>query len=143
MTGPAPRLASSVASPSGTGLLERLLAVVRPSFRADVLVFEAADAVFGGAVCLVTDCARAARSQGLCQGHHLRWKADGGPDVTVFAASTDPRWRRQQPNTRCRVDGCGYGVAADRMCVLHDTSLSQVGLHRCTHSLHDRSVHQP
>lgn len=108
MTGPAPRLASSVASPSGTGLLERLLAVVRPSFRADVLVFEAADAVFGGAVCLVTDCARAARSQGLCQGHHLRWKADGGPDVTVFAASTDPRWRRQQPNTGCRVDGDGY-----------------------------------
>lgn len=120
MTGPTAeplRLPSAV--PDRAGLLERLVGVVRSEFRADVLVFDATDSIFGGAACLVTDCARTARSRGLCQGHHLRWKAEGSPDVTVFAASTDPRWRRQQPNARCRVDGCGYGVAADRMCHLH------------------------
>ena len=38
------------------GLLEKLMAAVRPEFRADVLVFDPADPVFGRGVCLVDGC---------------------------------------------------------------------------------------
>ena len=54
MTGlPAP-----VSAPGGpAGLLEKLLAAVRPEFRADVLVFDPADPVFGGVLWLPADAA--------------------------------------------------------------------------------------
>lgn len=100
-------------------LLERLLGAVRPEFRADVLVFDADDPVFGGGACRIPGCRRAARSKGMCQGHHLRWVSNGRPDLEVFATSTDPRWERQRTNSCCRVDGCGYGVARGGMCQLH------------------------
>lgn len=100
-------------------LLVRLLGAVRPEFRADVLVFGAEDPVFGGGACRVPACRRPARGHGLCQGHHLRWVGEGRPDPDVFAASTDPRWRRQLPNAECRVGGCGYGVARGGLCQLH------------------------
>jgi hypothetical protein len=89
------------------GLLAKLMATVRAEFRADVLVFPADDPVFDGGVCRVGGCSRSARSQGLCPGHHQRWVHEGRPDLAVFAASTDPRWRPQRPNQRCRVPGCG------------------------------------
>jgi integrase len=101
------------------GLLAKLMATVRAEFRADVLVFPADDPVFGGGVCRVDGCPRSARSQGLCPGHHQRWVHESRPDLTVFAAATDPRWRRQRPNQRCRVPGCGYGSARGGMCQLH------------------------
>ncbi|TKJ18080.1 site-specific integrase [Blastococcus sp. CCUG 61487] len=100
-------------------LTERLLGVVRPDFRADVLVFDAEDPVFGGGTCRVTGCRRTARSRGMCQGHHLRWVKQGRPDLATFAADTDPQWRRQRPNAHCRVPGCGYGVARTGLCQLH------------------------
>lgn len=100
-------------------LLKQLLGAVRPEFRADVLVFAAEDPVFGGGACRVVDCRRSARGHGLCQGRYLRWVGERRPDLGEFAASTDPRWRRQHPNARCRIDRCGYGVARDRMCQLH------------------------
>jgi integrase len=101
------------------GLLERLMATVRPEFRADVLTFAADDPVFGGGFCRVAGCERSARGWGLCQGHYLRWVKQGRPDLELFAASTDPRWVRQQPNQRCQVAGCGYGSARSGMCQLH------------------------
>ncbi|MDX6296139.1 MAG: hypothetical protein QOH50_5538 [Kribbellaceae bacterium] len=48
------------------GVLEKLVATVRPEFRADVLVFDPRDPVFGGACCVVSGCARTARAHGLC-----------------------------------------------------------------------------
>lgn len=100
-------------------LTERLLGAVRPEFRADVLVFDAEDPVFGGGVCRVQGCRRTARSRGMCQGHHLRWVSEGRRDLAEFAAGTDPRWRRQQLNAGCRVAGCGYGVSRTGLCQLH------------------------
>jgi hypothetical protein len=100
-------------------LLERLVGAVRPEFRTEVLVFDADDPVFGGGACRVTGCRRPARGHGLCQGHHLRWVSEGRPDLELFAACTDRRWRRQRPNLRCRIDGCGYGSARGGLCVLH------------------------
>ena len=46
------------------GLLEKLTAVVRPEFRADVLTFGASDPVFGSPACMVGGCGRPASSRG-------------------------------------------------------------------------------
>jgi hypothetical protein len=50
---------------SRAGLLEKLLAAVRPEFREDMLVFDPADPVFGGTLCAVDECERTAR-YGAC-----------------------------------------------------------------------------
>ena len=63
---------------SAAGLLGKLMAAVRPEFRADELVFDQEGPVFGGKLCLVTGCGRAARGQGLCHGHQQRWAAAAG-----------------------------------------------------------------
>lgn len=109
------------------GLRGKLMATVRPEFRADVLVFPAGDPVFGGGPCRVQGCLRSARGRGLCPGHLQRWTGQGRPDLAVFAASTDPRWHRQQPNQVCRVGGCGYGSARGGMCDLHAQRWERAG----------------
>ena len=106
--------------PAGSsGLLGKLVAEVRSEFRSDVLEFGPEDPVFGGTACRVAECGRTARGRGLCQGHLQRWNDQGRPDMERFVGSTDPRWRRQQPNQQCRVPGCGYGSARGGMCGLH------------------------
>ncbi|MGH7735523.1 MAG: hypothetical protein ACREOE_17975, partial [Gemmatimonadales bacterium] len=52
------------------GLLEKLVAAVRPEFREDTLGFDPADPVFGGTSCAVDECERAARYGGVCPGHY-------------------------------------------------------------------------
>jgi len=108
-------------------VLEGLIAAVRPEFRADVLVFPAEDPVFGGGACRVGPCPRPARGHGLCQGHHLRWVGAGRPELDEFAATTDPRWRRQRPNMKCRVLGCGFGAARGGLCQLHHQRWDRAG----------------
>lgn len=95
------------------------MAVIRSEFRAEVLVFDPEDPVFGGGACRVSRCRRHARGRGLCQGHLLRWQKQGRPDVEQFALTTDPRWAKQRPNQSCKVPGCGYGSARGGMCQLH------------------------
>ena len=120
MSGPGAPAASIAPSSTGhPGLLARLMATVRPEFRRDELVFDPEDPVFGGPLCTVSGCGRTARGRGLCEGHHQRWAEEGRPDLDHFAATTSPRWRRQQPNAGCRIPECGYGVARDGMCQLH------------------------
>jgi hypothetical protein len=46
------------------GLLEKLLAAVRPEFRADEPVFDARHPVLGGKPCLVPECDRRAQARG-------------------------------------------------------------------------------
>jgi len=111
----------------GLVLLEKLISVVRLEFRADLLRFAADDAVFGAGVCRVEGCGRCARGHGLCQGHRQRWAEQGLPDLEVFAAATDRRWRRQQPNMVCRVAGCGYGSARGGLCCLHAQRWERAG----------------
>ena len=113
--------------PTAPVLLARLMAVVRPEFRANPLLFAPDDPVFGSGVCRVGGCGRFARSQGLCQGHRLRWDAAGRPNLASFAAATDPRWRNQQPNTACRITGCGYGTARGGLCSLHAQRWERAG----------------
>ena len=119
--------APSVTPAEYSGLLSKLMGSVRSEFRSDVLEFGHEDPVFGGAACRVTECERTARGRGLCQGHLQRWNDQGRPDQARFAASTDPRWRRQQPNQRCRVPDCGYGSARGGMCGLHAQRWERAG----------------
>jgi hypothetical protein len=70
--------------------LEKLVTTVRPEFRADVLVFDPRDPVFGGACCSVSGCVCTAGTHGLCSAHHQRWwRQEGKPDLERFIATTD------------------------------------------------------
>ena len=100
------------------GLLEKLMAVVRPEFRADVLAFDAADPVFGSPACMVGGCGRPSSSRGLCVGHEGRWRSCGRPPLEEFAATTAAGFA-QSALLHCRVPGCGYGVAAMNLCNRH------------------------
>jgi integrase len=103
------------------GLLEKLMAVVRPEFRADVLVFDPADPVFGGDACRVPQCGRTARAVGMCYGHHQRWVHAGRPDPGAFAVSQDAAvpWFGHAPLAGCKVPGCGFGSDRQRLCPRH------------------------
>jgi hypothetical protein len=100
------------------GLLEKLMAAVRPEFRADVLAFDAGDPVFGSPACMAGGCARPASSQGLCLGHEGRWRREGRPPLEEFAATTPAEFTRSSL-LHCRAPGCGYGVAAMNLCNRH------------------------
>jgi integrase len=112
-----------------SGLLEKLAAAVRPEFRADVLVFDPADPVFGGSVCLVEGCARTGRHGGMCHGHRQRWIAAGRPDPGQFPAAITAPWHGHGPlaSGRCRVPGCGFGVCDNRMCPRHARQWRRAG----------------
>ena len=113
----APATAGGFGEP--VGLTERLFDVLRPEFRAEVLIFPASDPVFGGGECHVVGCSRSARGWGLCAAHYHRWKKHGRPPMDAFVATTDPRWQRQRPDTRCGASQCGYGVARSGLCSAH------------------------
>jgi integrase len=64
--------------------LGKLFATVRAEFRHDVLVFDAADPVFGGRPCQVNGCARTQRSRTMCNVHHQQWLRAGRPELGEF-----------------------------------------------------------
>jgi integrase len=109
------------------GLLERLLAAVRPEFRADVLIFDPRDPVFGGPPCRVPACGRAARCRGMCQSHHERWIDAGRPALAQFAATADCRWRGHVPLLPCQAPGCLYGRAGHGLCLQHLRAWNRAG----------------
>ena len=109
------------------GLLGKLMAAVRPEFRADELVFDPADPVFGGGICRVEGCARTARGHGMCQGHRNRWASEGRPDLEAFIAATSPRWHKQEPLMCCNAPGCGRGVARQGLCSRHAAAWERSG----------------
>jgi len=101
------------------GLLEKLLAAVRPEFRQDVLAFGPADPVFGGPLCKVPGCGRTGRIRGLCTGHDHRWRNQGRPGLGEFTATTDPRLKGHQKLASCRAPGCLYGRKERGLCTRH------------------------
>lgn len=111
-------------------MLASLMAAVRPEFRADELVFDPADQVFGGPkLCLVTGCGRTARDHGLCKAHRSRRAAAGRPAVEAFAASADSRWRRQVPLAGCQAPGCRYGISRRKgLCRRHGYAWERDGM---------------
>jgi hypothetical protein len=101
------------------GLLEKLIAVVRPQFRAEVLVFDPRDPVFGGPPCTVPGCERPLRENGMCTAHTQRWRATGYPDLTEFIATTRPDFFGQRPLQGCIVAGCRFGTQGRGLCHRH------------------------
>jgi hypothetical protein len=57
----------------------------------------------------------------------IRRSRQGHPDLDEFAANADPRLRRQRPNQRCAVAGCGYGSARKGLCQLHAQRWERAG----------------
>jgi site-specific recombinase XerD len=102
------------------------MAAVRPEFRREVLVFDAADPVFGGPRCGVRGCVRPLRSRGLCQGHHHRWLHNGSPDLEEFTATASPRFAREVL-TCCQAPGCRFGMSGRGLCDRHLSAWRRAG----------------
>jgi integrase len=109
------------------GLLAKLMAAVRPEFRADDLVFDPRDPVFGGPACAVSGCVRPARQRGMCLGHRQRWLAAGKPASAEFASATSPDWHGHSPLRSCQVTGCRYGQVSRGMCERHAGQWGRAG----------------
>jgi hypothetical protein len=75
-------------TPRRSGLLEQLMAVVRPEFRGETYIPAPDDPVFAADECTVEDCDRTAvsRQPGLCNGHIIRYRKRGRPPMTDFLA---------------------------------------------------------
>ncbi len=114
-------------SAPSAGLLAKLMAAVRPEFRADVLVADTTNPMIGPGPCTVKGCDRGINGNGLCSGHRQRWVKAGRPDLAEFISTVDARWRRQQPNLACRVGGCGYGSARRGLCGMHSQRWERAG----------------
>jgi integrase len=122
-------MATAHGEPAGrrAGLLEKLMGAVRPEFRAEVLVFDPQDPVFGNPPCRVAGCLRPVHSGRLCEGHHLRWAAAGRPDPDRFAATTDAGWYGRRPLPPCQAAGCGFGAFSHGLCHRHARAWQRAG----------------
>jgi integrase len=112
------------------GLLERLMAVVRPEFRAGVYVPAPDDPVFVAEECAVADCDRTAAStrQGLCNAHAIRFRQRGRPPMREFLADPGPPVRGRRSLAACVVDGCRYGRGArNGLCAKHRDRWQRAG----------------
>ena len=109
------------------GLLEKLVAAVRPEFRAEILAFGPDDPVLGGKPCRVTGCGRTGRIRGLCFGHDSRWRREGKPDLGHFIATTDPRMKGHQPLASCRIPDCRRGRKERGLCTRHHYAWQRSG----------------
>jgi site-specific recombinase XerD len=112
-------LTTAPGGPKYPGLLEKLMAAVRPEFRAEVLAFGPHDPVLGGKPCRVGGCGRTGRIQGLCFGHDSRWRREGKPKLDHFVDTTDPRMKGHQPLASCRAPGCRGGRKERGLCTRH------------------------
>ena len=114
-------MSTTVAKPASSraGLLEKLMAAVRPEFRVEVYVPAAGDPVFRAAQCAVGGCDRMAHQRGLCNGHAIRWRNKGRPALAEFLADPGRPIRGRNELGRCAVKGCRYGVNSHGLCSKH------------------------
>ena len=75
-----------------SGLLEQLMAIVRPEFRTDIYIPAPDDPVFVADQCAVGDCDRTAVSirRGLCNAHAIRFRKRGRPPMEDFLGDPWP-----------------------------------------------------
>lgn len=111
-----------------TGLVERLMAAVRPEFRVKLYVVGIDDPILStGEVCRVPACERAGVRCGLCGAHHSRWAIRGHPDLDGFVATTDPATQGHQPPSLCTVAGCRRGGGRKALCDGHHRAWHKAG----------------
>ncbi|WOP07072.1 tyrosine-type recombinase/integrase [Streptomyces cyaneofuscatus] len=109
------------------GLLERLLAAVRADFRTEIYRPAPDDSVFASPTCTVVDCDRPVSMRGLCNGHAVRWRHRGQPDLAAFLADPGAPIRGRTPLAACRVDGCRYGLSSRGLCSKHHDRWARAG----------------
>jgi len=114
-------------SANRAGLLEKLMAAVRPQFRLDVLVVDADDPVLGVKRCAVDDCDRSEWQRGLCGGHSRRWRLRGRPELAQFLADPGPPVQGRVQPGGCTVPGCGFGTSGRGLCMRHRTRWERAG----------------
>lgn len=105
--------------PARAGLLETLLASVRAEFRVEVYHPDPHDPVFITTECAVSDCDRLVAQHGLCNGHVIRWRHRGRPDMADFLAAPGPPVRGHASLRRCAVADCRFGVNGRGLCCKH------------------------
>ncbi len=110
------------------GLLGKLVAAVRPEFRADVLVPDPDDPVLGRRTCPVPGCDRARAEHGLCTAHGSRWRERGRPDRAEFLADPGPPLNGRRQLTGCTVSGCRYGSSGFGLCMRHRRAWERAGM---------------
>jgi site-specific recombinase XerD len=116
--------------PGRSGLLEQLMAIVRPEFRTDIYIPAPDDPVFVADECAVEDCDRTAVSirRGLCNAHAIRFRKRGRPPMEDFLAAPGPPVRGRRPLAPCIVDGCRYARGArNGLCSRHRDRWNRAG----------------
>jgi len=106
-------------APGQGGLLEKLMAAVRPEFRVEVYLPEPHDPVLGRPPCAVPGCDRSGWENRLCGGHNNRWRNLGRPDLAGFLADPGSPLIGRMPLSHCAVDGCRFGTSGFALCMRH------------------------
>ena len=117
-------------APGRSGLLDQLMALVRPEFRTDIYIPAPDDPVFIADQCVVAGCDRTAVSirRGLCNAHAIRFRKRGRPPMEDFLATPGPPVRGRRPLAPCVVEGCRYGRAArNGLCSRHRDRWDRAG----------------
>jgi hypothetical protein len=109
------------------GLLEKLVAVVRPEFRVEVYLADPDDPVLGRRRCAVADCDRSRSENGLCSGHGQRWRDRDRPAMAVFLADPGPALNGRRDLRTCSVIGCRYGSSGFGLCTRHRAGWVRAG----------------
>jgi integrase len=115
-------------------LLERLVEVVRPEFRAEVFHPPRDSPVFFSGVCAVGSCPTAISHtvRGLCSGHYQRWKdhvpAGGEADFGEWLVAEDQLTvERNAPPKECEIRGCNRAARGRGLCHRHSEAWSRAG----------------
>jgi integrase len=110
-------------------LLAKLMAVVRPEFRVDVLVPAVSDPIFSAPPCVVAGCNDAGRHRktGLCTGHLARWRRQGYPDLPTFIATTPPGLFGRARLRACAVPWCQRSRSSRGLCQPHADAWQRAG----------------
>jgi integrase len=133
----APVAAGDAAAATGAGddvagglLLERLMGVVRPEFRAEVFVPPRTRSVFFYGECRLPSCATAIHRprMGLCKAHHTWWLAAGRPAVETWLPAADQRLIQARADVAaCVVSGCNRAARRAQMCTRHSNAWAHAG----------------
>jgi integrase len=113
--------------PGRSGLLEKLLASVRAEFRNEIYRPAPDDPVFVPGECAVSGCDRVVAQRGLCNGHAIRWRRRGRPDMAEFLADPGRPVRGRSELAECAVAGCRFGVNGRGLCCKHHDKWARQG----------------
>jgi integrase len=119
-----------VSAAAGGLLLERLMQVVRPEFRAEVFVPPRVRSVFFYGQCRLPSCVTAIHRprMGLCKAHHTWWVADGRPAVEAWLPGADQRLMHALTDVACcAVAGCNRAARRLQLCTRHSDAWVHAG----------------